>query len=138
MSTIWISDAQELIYTIAKTRAKNNLIATFPDILFTRDSESQTSTHFPTVFIHFLPYAELNPDLDGSDVNGFICGLQLDVITSKAQGRKAAGRIMYEVIDQFKRLRFRLLSSPEFLVTGNDTKRIVARLQRNLGSGDIL
>lgn len=138
MSVEWITDAQNEIYTKVKTRASKKLKTEYKNLFFTMDEEAQLETHFPTVYIRFLPYGEIGTDLEGNNVNGIICGCDIEVTSSKAQGREVATKVANEVVEQFKRLRFRIMLSPTPMNTGNETKRVTARVQRNLGSGDII
>lgn len=139
MSAIWVSDTELKVNTIVTTRAKKNLVSTYPDIFFTMDSESDTKPTFPTVYIHFLSEFEQGKTLDGCDVNAFTCGVQIDVTVTKEQGQTVARKVMYEVLEQFKKLSFEIIMMPEFISTGDiQTKRMVSRCRRLIGASDII
>lgn len=130
--SIWIDEAQNRIYTIVRTRSMSALKTSYPDIRFTMDDGSSTETKFPTVYIHYLPFAEFGENLECDGINGVMCGVQIDVTVSKEQGRTVANKVIYEVIDQFSKLGFRLVLSPEFQSTGNETKFCLSRMRRNI------
>lgn len=138
MSSIWVSDVENEIYTIVKTRASKKLKSKYADIRFTTESESQSSTHFPTVYIHYEPSDTRARSLSGGTVAAFICAATLEVTCSKDQGQKSASSVIYEVIDQFLKLGFNVQQTPDFIPTGNGTVRIKARVERLLGSGDLI
>lgn len=142
MSSQWVRNAQLKIYTVVTTRAKNNLADKYKDIYFTEESVSDSATtHFPTVYIHFMPSSSVGNTFEAG-INGFVCGVQIDVVVSKTkkQGVTDAYKIMNEVLDQLEELRFNDVSSiPEEIKTQDtDTKRVTARIRRNIGYNDIL
>lgn len=141
MSSQWIRNAQLKIYTVVTTRAKKNLSG-YTDLYFTEESVSDSATtHFPTVYIHFIPSSSIGNTFEPG-INGFVCGVQIDVVVSKTkkQGVTDAYKIMNEVLDQLAELRFNDVSSiPEEIKTQDtDTKRVTARIRRNIGYNDIL
>ena len=139
MSASWVSDTELKINTIVTTRAKKNLITDYPNIFFTMDNETDVTPTFPTVYIHFLPNAERGKTLDGFDINAFLCGVQIEVIVTKDQGQTTARTVMYEMLEQFKKLSFEINLMPEFTSTGDvETKEIVARCRRVIGASDII
>lgn len=132
----WIFDLENRIYTIVATKTKNAL-PQYTDLNFTQDLEpDDTTPHFPTVSIHFLPTSEQGKTLDGLTINGIISSVQIEVTSSKSQGQTVARLVMWEVIEQFKSLRYDLFQSPEMLTTGNDTNQTVCRMRRMVGAND--
>ena len=138
MSSIWVNDAENEIFTIVKTRASKKLKSRYADILFTTESESQGTPKFPTVFVHFEPSASRSNSLSGGSIAAFNCVATLDVTCSKDQGQQGASRVIFEVIDQFLKLGFNVQQTPDFIATGNGTVKIKARVERLLGSGDLI
>lgn len=139
MTVNWVSSTQDKIFTIVKTRAKAHLVKKYPNIEFTTEDQDTSYTKFPTVHIHFLPSSEMGSTLDGIGINAFICGVQINVTTSKEQGQKGATDVMDEVLENFDILRFRTLEIPEFGRTGNsDTRVKTARVQRVIGYDDLI
>lgn len=135
----WIYTFENRIYTIVKTRVTKSLGTTYKNLTFTMDEEpSDPTNHFPTVLIHYLPFAEIGNTLDGLDINAMESTVQIDVASNKTQGQKVARLVMWEVIDQFKALRYQVELSPEVINTGNDTYRVVARMSRIVGANDIV
>lgn len=139
MAISWIFNTQNTIYTIVKTRAKQVLGDKYPQIDFTTNAQQTEYTKFPTVYIHFMPTAELGSDLEGRSVNGVVCGVQIAVTTSKSQGQLGCNEVMYTVLEEFKRLYFYVNMMPEFLNTGNsDTIQSIARCRRAIGYNDVI
>lgn len=136
MSAQWVSGIQSKVYTIVKVRAENNLRPKYKDIRFTQDDSAQLEPQFPTVYIHYLQDRELATDLENNEIQAFMCNAQIDVTVSKAQGKTTAQKVMDEVVEQFKKLRFGLRGTPVFVATGSDTKQLSARVSRAIGSSD--
>ena len=136
MSAQWVTDKQAEIYTIVKVRAENTLKTKYPDIRFTQDDTAQLDPKFPTVYIHYLPGLETARDLEGDTINAFSCDAQVDVTVSKAQGKTVAEKVVSEVAEQFKKLRFTLRGTPVFVPTGSDTKQLSFRMTRMIGSDE--
>lgn len=135
----WVYTVENQIYTTVAYRAKKELIADYPTIFFTMDAEPEnTDSHFPTVFIHFLPNPEIGETLDGQDINAITSTVQIEVTTSKEQKQKGARLIAWEVVEQFKKLRYSVVLAPEVKNTGNDTNYCVARVRRVIGNADSL
>ena len=103
-------------------------------------SDSATP-YSPTVYIHFIPSSSIGNTFEPG-INGFVCGVQIDVVVSKTkkQGVSDAYKIINDVLDQFGELGFNDVSSiPEEIKTQDtDTKRVTARIRRNIGYNDIL
>ena len=138
MGVSWITDTHAKFYTIAKVRAERVLKPLYPDIRFTQDDSAQLEAQFPTVYIHYLQGMETARDMDGSSVNAFSSDVQIDVTVSKAQGKTAAEKVINEVVEQYKTLRYALRGTPVMVPTGNDTKQISARMNRLIGADDAL
>lgn len=134
---MWLTDKQAEIYTIVKVRAEKNLKPKYKDIRFTQDDSAQLDPQFPTVYIHYLPGRELARDLEGDTINAYSCDVQIDVTVSKAQGKTAAEKVTDEVVEQFKKLRFAMRSTPAPVATGSDTKQLSTRMNRVIGSDDV-
>ena len=138
MGASWVTEVQSKVYTTVKVRAERNLKTKYPDIRFTQDDTAQLEAKFPTVYIHYLTGMETARDLDGSDINAFSSDVQIDVTVSKAQGKTVAEKVVSEVVEQYKQMRYALRGTPAFFPTGNDTKQISARMNRIIGSDDAI
>ena len=138
MSSTWIFDSENVIYTVVKKRVSTALLTAYPSLRFTSDDDNATDTQFPTVYIHWLPGYEMARELKNTEINAAQCDVQIEVYTNREQGQKSAKEVMAEVIQNFVILGFEIYQMPEFLSTGNDTKRMVARARRTLASGDTL
>ena len=69
---MWVNDAQNKIFTIVKYRAKKQLVNAFPNIEFTTNIETGEPTSFPSVYIHFMPSAEMGGDVENTGINAFL------------------------------------------------------------------
>lgn len=126
----WITDIESKIFTLIKYSNEKEFKTEYPNIYHTTDSEISTETKFPTIYIHFLPNDERGQTLDSDTIDAYMCGLQIEVICSKSQGQALAKSVMYNTIDTLKKYGFSIFQMPEFMTTGNETKRIVARARR--------
>ena len=135
----WIYTFENRIYTTVKTRTVKSIGKQYPNLTFTMDeAPSDPTNHFPTVLFHYLPTNEKGQDLDGDGVHAIQSTLQIDVATNKEQGQNSARLVMWEVVEQLKKLKYQLFQSPEVINTGNETYRVVARMRRIVGASDIV
>lgn len=135
----WIYSLENKIFTIIQTRALKALKTDYPNIFFTQDAEpDDTTSHFPTVFIHFLPHAEMGNDLDNQSINAIMSTIQIEVTCSKDQKQNGARQVAWAIVDEFKKLRYNVVLTPEIRNTGNDTHQVVARVRRVVGAGDTI
>lgn len=132
----WIEEVNGTIITIVTHRANKNLIKDFPDLFFTSDEENNIQSAFPTVFLNFVPIGEVGQDLTNDAINGFDFAYEIDCTASQEQGLVNANHVVWEVIEQFKRLGFNVVTAPKAIPTGNNTKRVVARVRRIIGAND--
>lgn len=134
---MWVQERENEIFTLVKHRAKAILVSKYPDIYFTQDDEQIIETQLPTVFIHVLPGLEIGRTIAGNDLNGMMFTYELTVTVGKKQGQAVASEVMWEVIAQFKKMRFQLIMSPEFIRSNNASmQQIVARVRRPIGADD--
>lgn len=134
---MWVNDTQNKIYTIVKYRANKNLVSEFPDIEFTTNIESGEPTKFPSVYIHFMPSAEMGGDLEQNGINAFMCGVQVQVTVTEEMGEKSCQTVSWEMLSQFKALGFSVNMMPEFIKTGNaDIRQMTFRVRRTIGANN--
>lgn len=136
MGYSWVEERSSDIYTLVKARAKKNLIKQFPNIKFTtNEGTGANSTQYPTVYIHTIEGTERANDLENQDVNAFDFYFQVEVTCSKEQGRESTKRVISEVLDQYKKLRFRVRKNAIYISdTSIDTG--IARVSRTFGEND--
>ena len=133
----WIFTQENRIYTIISTRVKKKFKTKYADISFTQDPEpDDTSAHFPSVYLHFLPSSEKGQTIDANGINAINMVIEVQVTTSKSQGQTVAREVIWEVVDQLHALKFEAMMTPEVTKTGNDTNQCVARVRRILGATD--
>jgi len=133
---MWVKERENDIFTLVKLRASSNLTK-YTDLYFTQDDEQIIETRLPTVYLHNLPSAETMRTIDGRTLNGMLFTFEISVTVSKKQGQAVANEVIWEVISQFKKLRFSLIMSPEFITSNNAAvQQIVARVRRQIGASD--
>ena len=134
---MWVNEKQSEIYTLIEYYTKNKLSSVYKNLNFTKEEESSFATNeFPNVLIKFLNGKEKAQTLKGNTINSMVFAFQIDVTSNKTQGLYVAEDVIWTVVESAKRLGFELFYSPEPMPTGNDTKRIVARMRRTIGSND--
>lgn len=136
MGYSWVEERSSDIYTLVKTRARRNLIKQFPNIKFTtNEGTGANSTQYPTVFINAIEGAERAENLENNNVNAFQFFFQIEVTCSKEQGRESTRKVIAEVLDQFKKLRFTVRKNAVYISdTSIDTG--IARVSRTFGEND--
>lgn len=133
----WVYSLENKIFTIIEYRTKQVLGKKYPSIFFTQDAEpDDTKNNFPTIYLHFLPSAETGRDLRNDGTHAIVSTVQIEVTCSKDQKQSGARQIMWEVVEQFKKLSYSIMLTPEVLTTGNDTHQVVARVSRVIGASD--
>lgn len=134
---MWVRDREYEIYTLVKARTKRIFGDKYKDMYFTQDDEQIVETQLPTVFIHSMPGAELGRTIDGKTLNAMLLTFEISVTVSKKQGQAVASEVIWEVVAQFKKLRFNIIMSPEFIRSNNAAMQtIVARVRRPIGAND--
>lgn len=132
---MWVSDIYSIIFTRVKNEVANRVKNKYPNIRFTDSNIVPTDPKFPTVYIHELPGVETGQDLEGLSINAFSCTIQIEVTDNVSQNR--AIDVMKQVVASMKRMRFLVVSMPEF--QNEERKyRSVARFRRIIGYGDEL
>lgn len=135
----WIYTQENRIYTIIQSKVKKKLGNKYPNLDFTQDPEpDDTSTHFPSVYMHFLPSSEKGQTINAKGINAIMSTVQVSVTSSKSQGQTVAREVIWEVVDELHSLQYEMFYSPEIIPTGNDTNQCVARMRRMLGANDKL
>ena len=135
----WVNKLENKIFTIVEARTKSAIGSKYTDLNFTMDGEpDDTKNHFPTVYIHYMPSYERGETFDADDVNAIMSTIQIEVTASKSQGQNVAREVAWEVITQFKKLKYKMNLAPEIIATGNDTSKVVARVKRMIGGGDTI
>lgn len=136
MSYSWVEERSSDIYTLVKTRAKRNLIKQFPNIKFTtNEGTGANSTQYPTVFINTIQGAERAEDLENNNVNAFQFFFEIEVTCSKEQGRESTRKVIGEVLDQFKKLRFSIGMNAIYK-SDNSIDVGIARVRRTFAEND--
>lgn len=132
----WVEERSSDIYTLVKTRAKRNLITEFPNVKFTtNEATGANSTQYPTIYIHTIEGSERAETLENNNVNAFQFFFEINVTCSKEQGRESTKRVMAEVLDQFKKLRFSVRTNALYISdTSIDTG--ISRVSRTFGEND--
>lgn len=132
----WVFDLESMIFSRVKYATEEMLKRKYPNIRYTvTDKPIDSTTRFPTVYIHELSSMEQGMDLDNTEINAILYTIQLEVITNKSQAEAKA--VMAALASAMKTMRFTFLAFPDFN-NGNSYYRCVARAQRMIGAADIL
>lgn len=134
----WIADVEAKLHTLVKYKGEKTFKKDYPNIYYTTDNMASTETHYPTVYMKFLPNGESGRDLEGNRINAYLCGIQLEVIVSKSQGQTLAKKVMWQAIETLQSKGFEVFNTPEDISTSADNKRYVARVRRNIGFNDYI
>lgn len=134
---MWVDQRENEIFTLVKHRTQNAIGSKYSDLYLTQDDEQIIETQVPTVYIHALPGQERAQTIDAKYINGMLFTFEIKVTVSKKQGQAAAREVIWEVLSQFKKLRFTVIMSPEFIRSDNASmQQIVARVRRPIGASD--
>ena len=123
------------VYTRIKTQFPSKLKEKYKDIKFTTENKVDALPRFPTVYIHELTGEEVGSDLQGDTINAVWSSFQIEVTTNTKQSETK--EVMDEVVKIMKKMRFQVISMPEFQNTDSIYRR-VARFRRMIADDDIL
>lgn len=132
---MWISNISPMVFTRVKVEVGKALGTKYPDLYFTTSDMTRADPKFPTVYVHEMPGAETGQDLEGSEINAVLSSFQIEVTDTPERNR--VSEVMGEVVKCMKKMRFSVVSIPEFQ-NQKDTVRQVARFRRVIGQGDVL
>ena len=94
-----------------------------------------TGTIFPTIYVHEMSGTEKGQTIDGQTINAVTSTYQVDVIVNTQQSD--AKKILAIVASVFKRMRFEVISMPEF-DSEEKIYRSTARFSRLIAANDRL
>lgn len=92
-------------------------------------------TIFPTIYVHEMSGTEKGRTIDGQAINAVTATYQVDVIVNTQQSD--AKKILAIVVNVFKRMRFEVISMPEF-DSEEKIYRSAARFRRLIAANDRL
>ena len=136
MSSIWINERIESIYTRVKSKVMTSLHTTYPDLNFTMDDSENIDPKFPTVYMYF-DVTERGQTLDGGAINAVYMTVQTQVKVTSKQGNDVAIEVNTAVRDAMKDLLFVASGSP-IPTTSGDVKVINSNYNRMLGHDDLI
>lgn len=132
----WVYSIESKIYTIVKTRLNNALLTTYPNMRVTQQYKISDEPKFPTVYIKMLDSPEIGSDLDNQTVNAMLVTFEVHTIVSKEQGLSGLRNVQSAVTDNFKKLRFNIVTRGEFTRETNDTYTSISRFRRVIGGNE--
>ena len=134
--TDWVYSIESKIYTIVKTRLENSLKTSYPNLLVTQQSKTSDEPKFPTVYIQMLDSPEMGADLENSTINALLTTFEVLVTASKEQGLAGLRKVQSAVTENFKKLRFNMVTRGEFTRETDDTYTSISRFRRVIGGNE--
>lgn len=134
MSSIWIDERINKVFSHVRNKVKSELKTKYPDLNFTQDDSENVNAKFPTVYM-FFDTSERQSTLDGGVINSVYMTVRTQVSVTKTQGNNAAREVNAKVRDELVGLNFIASGSPIPTVSG-DVKVINANYQRMVGYND--
>ena len=132
----WVYSIESKIFTIVKTRLTNALSGTYPKLLVTQQQKLNDEPQFPTVYIQMLDSPEVGSDLENVTINGILSTFEIHITVSKAQGLSGLRKVQAAVTDNFKQLRFNMVTRGEFTRETDDTYTSISRFRRVIGGNE--
>ena len=136
MSSQWIDDRINTIFTRVKNHSVKAFKTKYPDLNFTQDDSENIDAKFPTVYM-FFDTEERQSTLDGGVINAVYMVVRTKISVTKVQGNNVAREVNTKVRDELCSLGFRTSGSPIPTVSG-DVKIINSSYQRMVGFNDPL
>ena len=138
MSSIWIDERINDIYSHVRSRTLSELKVKYTDLEFTQDDSENTPTHFPTVYMLF-DAVERQSTLDGGVINGVYMTVRTKVYVKNdsSQNNDVAREVNAKVRDELCKLGF-FTSGGTIPTISGGVKVIIANYQRAVGYNDPL
>ena len=141
IDNLWVFDNETRIISNLNSFAIPVLKQNFTNMKFqegitiTNLKSRLTGTIFPTIYVHEMRGTEIGETIDGQTMNGINSTYQVDVIVNTQQSD--AKKILAIVASVFKRMRFEVISMPEF-DSEEKIYRSTARFSRLIAANDRL
>ena len=141
IDNLWVFDNETRIISNLNSFAIPVLKQNFTNMKFqegitiTNLKSRLTGTIFPTKNVHEMRGTEIGETIDGQTMNGINSTYQVDVIVNTQQSD--AKKILAIVASVFKRMRFEVISMPEF-DSEEKIYRSTARFSRLIAANDRL
>lgn len=134
MSSKWIREKENKVFSHVKNKVTKALKTKYPDIYFTMDDWGNTEAKFPSVYMSFS-FVEGMKTLDGGTINGGIMTIHTQTRVTKTQGNNVAVEVDEMVCDELKKFLFSVSGDSTPTVAG-DTKTIETNYSRSVGFND--
>ena len=141
IDNLWVFDNETKIISNLNSFAIPVLKQNFTNMKFqegitiTNLKSRLTGTIFPTIYVHEMRCVEKGQTIDGQAINAVADTYQVDVIVNTQQSD--AKKILAIVASVFKRMRFEVISMPEF-DSEEKIYRSTARFSRLIAANDRL
>ena len=141
IDNLWVYDNETRIISNLNSFAIPVLKQNFTNMKFqegitiTNLKSRLTGTIFPTIYVHEMSGTEKGQTIDGQTINAVTATYQVDVIVNTQQSD--AKKILAIVASVFKRMRFEVISMPEF-DSEEKIYRSTARFSRLIAANDRL
>ena len=141
IDNLWVFDNETRIISNLNSFAIPVLKQNFTNMKFqegitiTNLKSRLTGTIFPTIYVHEMSGTEKGKTIDGQTINAVAATYQVDVIVNTQQSD--AKKILAIVASVFKRMRFEVISMPEF-DSEEKIYRSTARFSRLIAANDRL
>ena len=141
IDNLWVFDNETKIISNLNSFAIPVLKQNFTNMKFqegitiTNLKSRLTGTIFPTIYVHEMRCTEKGQTIDGHTINAVEDTYQVDVIVNTQQSD--AKKILAIVASVFKRMRFEVISMPEF-DSEEKIYRSTARFSRLIAANDRL
>lgn len=138
---LWVFDNETRIISNLNSFAIPALKQNFANMKFqqgitiTNLKSRLAGTIFPTIYVHEMSGTEKGQTIDGQEINAVTATYQVDVIVNTQQSD--AKKILAIVANVFKRMRFEVISMPEF-DSEEKIYRSTARFRRLIAANDRL
>ena len=141
IDNLWVFDNETRIISNLNSFAIPVLKQNFTNMKFqegitiTNLKSRLAGTIFPTIYVHEMRCTEKGKTIDGQTINAVAATYQVDVIVNTQQSD--AKKILAIVASVFKRMRFEIISMPEF-DSEEKIYRSTARFSRLIAANDRL
>ena len=133
----WVEDMNGTIYSLIRGKTKKKIAKDYPNVFFTNDNENQSTTKFPTVYIHPIGNAEMDNDLENTEINSAIFTQEVRITLNSDYEVDDIYTVLGFITDAFKGIRFNLVTKTN-PYSESGLKSVTARYRRMIASGDTI
>ena len=100
----WWAELESRLFTRYKTKLKTALGQKFTDLNCTMSPMTKAASKFPTAYFHMIDWTEALNDLQNTETNAILAGIQIDLVTGLTSPEHVTENIIGNIYDMQGRI----------------------------------